>query len=68
MAPDGRQIRKDYSGFKNIDVRGPSDGTKRVYDECAFGRRGSLWSGKYLRVYDKALESNGDNPSVRAGN
>jgi Replication initiation factor len=65
VTPAGKQIRKDYSGFKRIDARGPSDGTKRVYDECAFGRRGSKGGGKYLRIYDKALESQGENPSIR---
>jgi len=36
-----------------------------TYDAVTFGRRGSAGSGKYLRVYDKNLESNGKENCVR---
>ncbi len=37
----------------------------KVSDGWCFGRRGSMGNGKYLRIYDKALESHGENSAIR---
>ncbi|MBA7536644.1 hypothetical protein ES705_28908 [subsurface metagenome] len=36
-----------------------------LYDAVTFGRRGCKGSGKYLRVYDKNLESKGESNCIR---
>jgi hypothetical protein len=63
---DGLPIRADFSGFRVIRqfVEAVKD-RGRTHDEVSFGRRGSTGTGKYLRVYDKALESQGLNGAVR---
>jgi DNA relaxase NicK len=62
----GAPIRADFSGFRVIRrlcEAHASEGLK--HDEVSFGRRGTTGSGKYLRCYDKALESDGQNQAVR---
>lgn len=63
--------KKDYSGFRQVHYkvsREPvpkKNETKIVHDEIDFGRRGQNGSGKYLRVYDKNLESKGEKDCIR---
>lgn len=44
-------------------IRKENDGL--LYDAVTFGRRGCKGSGKYLRVYDKNLESKGESNCIR---
>lgn len=54
------------SGFRKMGTRQDERiGGVTLRDECSFGTRGSAGSGKYLRVYDKWLESLGENKAVR---
>lgn len=59
-------IREDWTGFRDLH---PKHQFKRgkgcVREEIAFGARGKQGSGKYLRVYDKSMESQGRNPAIR---
>ena len=57
--------KRDYSGFRTYSriERGNLDCL--THDEIAFGRRGSFGNGKYLRFYDKGLESNGKQDCCR---
>ncbi len=63
------KFQGDVSGFRRVrwleDVKigGGSDGV--ISAMCAFGRRGEIGSGKFLRVYDKGLESDGKIDAVR---
>jgi hypothetical protein len=62
---DGNITKRDYTGFRSVhyDHRTGRDGV--TGDMVCFGRRGREGSGKYLRVYDKALESNGEIDAIR---
>ena len=60
----------DYSPFRIASKNTTLDRTKKqdaglTYDAVTFGRRGSKGSGKYLRVYDKNIESNGEENCMR---
>ena len=56
----------NYTGFRRSEHQSPLKlNGQREGDQIAFGRRGKAGSGKYLRIYDKLLESDGDNPCVR---
>lgn len=62
--------KKDFSGFQIASdsrtinrIKKKNDGL--VYNSVTFGRRGSAGSGKYLRIYDKNLESNGEENCIR---
>jgi DNA relaxase NicK len=56
----------DYSGFKRARPLPVYDNHGRlIRDEVAFGSRGDHGSGKYLRIYDKDLESNGKQNCIR---
>lgn len=62
--------KKDFSGFRIASKNQTLDRTKKAnggvtYDAVTFGRRGSAGSGKYLRIYDKNLESNGEENCLR---
>lgn len=62
--------RKDFSGFRIVNVSHTLDCSKKkndgvIYYAIAFGRRGSKGSGKYLRIYDKNLESDGKENCIR---
>jgi len=57
--------RYDYTGFRKAGYRPAWDCGRRCYDEAWFGRRGQNGSGKYLRCYDKKLESDGEKDCVR---
>ena len=65
------QVRKiakrgDYTRFRNYQFKqGFKNGNRLDRDEVSFGNRGSRGSGKYLRVYDKALESKGEQDCIR---
>jgi hypothetical protein len=56
---------KHYSGFKKAHIKQTWDGPELDHNEVMFGRRGQNGCGKYLRVYDKNLESNGAKDCVR---
>lgn len=62
--------KNDFSGFRIVSKNQTLDRTKKknggmTYDAVSFGRRGSSGSGKYLRVYDKNLESKGKENCIR---
>jgi len=62
--------KHDFSGFRIASKNQTLDRTKKenggvTYDAVTFGRRGSAGSGKYLRVYDKNLESKGEENCIR---
>ncbi len=56
---------RDYSGFRKGQLKQRFDNGKMIHDEVDFGTRGDNGSGKYLRVYDKALESDGEKDCIR---
>lgn len=56
---------RDYSGFRKGQLKQRFDGGKMIHDEVDFGTRGENGAGKYLRVYDKALESDGEKNCIR---
>jgi len=60
----------DFTYFRIAGKNQTLDRTKKengglTYDAVTFGRRGSAGSGKYLRVYDKNLESDGEENCIR---
>ncbi len=55
----------DFSGFKMSQIKQGFNGKKLIQDEVDFGKRGQNGSGKYLRIYDKFLESKGEKNCVR---
>jgi len=57
--------RSDYSGFRKAQMKQRFERGRLIHDEADFGTRGDNGSGKYLRVYDKTLESNGQKDCVR---
>ncbi len=61
--------RNDYSRFRQVHLKQSYATRKGVYslthDEVDFGRRGQNGAGKYLRVYDKNLESDGKKNCIR---
>jgi len=61
----GEPIRHDVVGFRMVRKVTISNRKGRTQDEVSFGKRGKLGCGKYLRVYDKKLESGGANNAVR---
>jgi len=52
--------RNDFSGLRHAAVRHKWDNGKLIREEVSFGERGSFGNGKYLRFYNKELESNGE--------
>ena len=54
--------RRDYSGLLDFRVTQAGKLTKpgNTREEISFGKRGSRGNGKYLRWYNKELESNGE--------
>ncbi|RPJ27000.1 MAG: hypothetical protein EHM35_14490 [Planctomycetaceae bacterium] len=62
---EGEPIRHDIIGFRVVKKLTESTREGRKHDEVSFGRRGKTGTGKYLRIYDKRLESKGENPAVR---
>lgn len=57
--------RNDFSGFRMAHKKQTLKSGKVVHNEVMFGRRGDMGSGKYLRIYDKYLESKGEKDCVR---
>ena len=49
--------RDDFSGVRHAAQRQKYDRGRLIRDEVNFGERGSRGNGKYLRFYDKFLES-----------
>jgi hypothetical protein len=61
-----KPIRADFTGFQVIkQIREGHKSRGITHDEVAFGRRGAVGCGKYMRAYDKRLESEGKNPAIR---
>jgi hypothetical protein len=64
----GDEFRREFTGFLECSVsqnaggkrKGKLTGRGLTYSAVSWGRRGSLGSGKYLRYYDKWLESGGE--------
>lgn len=56
---------RDYSGFRKGQLKQRFDNGEMIHDEVDFGTRGDNGSGKYLRIYDKALESDGKKDCIR---
>lgn len=57
--------KNDFSGFRkggNIQIH--KSGCL-IHDEVNFGARGKTGSGKYMRAYDKNLESDGSKNAIR---
>ena len=57
--------RSDFSGFRKAQLKQRYERGRMIHDEVDFGTRGDNGSGKYLRVYDKALESKGEKNCIR---
>lgn len=57
--------RGDYSGFRIGHIAQTRESGRLTHDQVMFGRRGEKGSGKYLRIYDKALESKGEKDCIR---
>jgi len=60
----------DFSMFQISSVNRTRNRTRKendglLYNAVTFGRRGCKGSGKYLRVYDKNLESKGESNCIR---
>jgi len=60
----------DFSMFRISSANRTKNRTRKendglLYNAVTFGRRGCKGSGKYLRVYDKNLESNGESNCIR---
>jgi hypothetical protein len=55
----------DYSGLRHAQDRQKYDMAKLIRDEVSFGERGSRGNGKYLRFYDKEIESKGEQNCCR---
>ena len=56
----------NYSGYKRHEHRCPRKRSGEILgDTLYFGRRGKLGSGRFLRIYDKNLESKGEVDCVR---
>lgn len=63
---EGAPMQADFTGFRVIRRLCEAHASEGLtHDEVSFGRRGTQGSGKYLRCYDKALESDGRNRAVR---
>lgn len=60
-----RVIKHDFTGFRKISYHRSAGQDKLMSDRVAFGNRGNKGSGKYFRIYDKFLESQGLNPAIR---
>ena len=57
--------KNDFLGFrKGGNITSHKSG-RLIHDEADFGARGKSGSGKYGRVYDKALESDGSKNCIR---
>lgn len=66
----GKIVKKGhYSRFRQVHFRQTGEYKNGDFvldhDEIDFGRRGQNGSGKYLRVYDKNLESKGEKDCIR---
>jgi len=61
--------RKDFVGYKSIEHKEPKTWKGgelvRKGDSMVFGLRGHNGGGRYLRVYDKNLESDGEKDCIR---
>jgi len=55
----------DFSRFRKSQITQVFKEGELVYNEVNFGNRGSNGSGKYMRIYDKAMESNNRQDCIR---
>jgi DNA relaxase NicK len=62
---DGRVTKKDWCGPRHFTPRIESDLFQVTSASLEFGTRGANGSGSFYRIYDKRLESKGENPAVR---
>lgn len=64
---EGRpQVTKaDWAGLEKISPRFESNLFELVSASVTFGRRGSKGGGRCVRIYDKSLESHGENKAIR---
>lgn len=61
-----RIIKKnDFSGFRKGGNIVLYKSGRLIHDEVDFGTRGKSGSGKYMRTYDKSLESDGSKDCIR---
>lgn len=59
-------VKEDWQHFRVMTPKiRVKKGVGVTHDEVTFGLRGSSGSGKYLRIYDKQLESNDWNNAIR---
>lgn len=73
VTPEDIQIVVDKDDFSMFNIASKNTTRNRtvkknnglLYDAVTFGRRGKKGSGKYLRIYDKNLESKGEFNCVR---
>lgn len=73
VSPKDIQVIVDKGDFSMFQIASKSSTKNRTlkkndgltYDAVTFGRRGTKGSGKYLRIYDKNLESKGESNCVR---
>lgn len=69
----GNEFRREFTGFLTCGPgqdaggkrKGKLKGRGLTYDCIHFGKRGNAGGGKYLRIYDKWLESGGSRNCVR---
>jgi hypothetical protein len=52
--------RNDFSGLRHAGLHHKWDNGHLIREEVSFGERGSRGNGKYLRFYNKELESDGE--------
>jgi len=57
--------KNDYSGFRKGHITQAYKEGRLIHDEVDFGARGCKGSGKFLRIYDKALESDNRKNCIR---
>jgi|GEM_PF-6597547 len=55
----------DVKGFRKVNYLEPTDRGVITGKQVSLGRRGSRGNGKYMRIYDKLLESNGEMDCIR---
>ena len=57
--------KNDFAGFRKGQHTDCYKEKELVHDEADFGARGKKGAGKYVRIYDKGLESDGKKDVVR---
>lgn len=57
--------KNDFTGFRKGGNHQLYKSGRLIHDEADFGARGKNGSGKYMRAYDKVLESDGSKDVIR---